>query len=249
MSVLVYENFDHADWQSAWSGKALNAYNIKSRGSPAGFRILFRRGSHYGCDLRQAVPPTRHVELSFRIRVAGDWASHSTGKLPGFADLRHTDAKGRVLGHGNRPPRPNGFSFRTWFGKTKNGKVPIGMYVYHAGQRVRWGDTVPVASIRTGGSHVLVEVEADLDEGWCRMQVDGGGWVSTPIQVGDETAVTTAWLDGYYGGWKRAPHNMAADIDDYLLEDISGPPEPVLGVSLAEQLRDIADRVAMLKAA
>ena len=245
MKVLVYENFDHADWQSAWSGKALNAYNIKSRGSPAGLRILFRRGSHYGCDLRQAVPPTRHVELSFRIRVAGDWASHSTGKLPGFADLRHTDAKGRVLGHGNRPPRPNGFSFRTWFGKTANGKVPIGMYVYHAGQAQRWGDTIPVGDLVCGADHVVFRVECDLDGGVVRASLDGGERVHHSVAVGDNTAVTAAWLDGYYGGWRKAPHNMAADIDAYRLDDHTTA--EVVARPVSERLRALADEVEALE--
>ena len=88
MPALVHERFE-GDWQKAWSGKAHNGYSTTSRSEGStGLRILFRKGSHYGCDLRQEVPPTRHVRMSYWARVASDWASHSTGKTVGFADLR-----------------------------------------------------------------------------------------------------------------------------------------------------------------
>lgn len=243
MSVLVHETFDQQDWQDTWTGKQWNAYTTPTASQgPAGLRILFRKGSHYGCDLRQNVPPTRRVTLSYWLRVASDWNSHSTGKTVGFADLRHTDTKGRPLGHGNRPPRPDGFSFRTWFGKTVNGKVPVGMYVYHAGQKKRWGDTIPVGTLVCGAAHVLFRVEADLDEGVIRASLDGNKWVSHPIQVGADTAVTTAWLDGYYGGWRKSPANMAMDVDSFRLDDLSATPAAPPPVS--EQVTETASRTA-----
>jgi len=117
------------------------------------------------------------------------------------------------------------------------------MYVYHQGQRKPWGDSIPVGSLVVGAKHVLFEVEADLDAGFIRARLDGGAWVTHPIQVGELTAVTTAWLDGYYGGVKKAPANMAWDIDSYRLDDLT---EPVAG-SIADELHALADRVALLE--
>lgn len=243
MPSLVHERFE-GDWQKAWSGKAHNGYTTTSRADGAtGLRILFRKGSHYGCDLRQEVPPTRHVRMSYWVRVASDWASHSTGKTVGFADLRWRGTFGQALGHGNRRPWPDGFSFRTWFGPTTFGRCPIGMYVYHQGQKKPWGDSIPVGSLVVGTNHVLFEVEADLDAGFIKARLDGGAWLNHPIRVGDLTAVTTAWLDGYYGGVKKAPANMAWDIDGYRLDDLA---EPVAG-SIADELHALADRVALLE--
>ena len=253
MAVLVRERFE-GGWLNDWSGKSWNAYGTASRSEgEQGLRILFRKGSHYGVDLRQQVLPTRRVRMSYQLRFASNWVSNSTGKLPGFADLRYTNTNGKVVGHGNRKPAPDGFSMRTWFGKTVNGFVPVGLYVYHAGQRAPWGDSITVGEVRVGMPHVVFEVVADLDAGTIRGRLGTGDWVSHPIRVGADTAVTTAWLNGYWGGWRKAPVNMAADVDDYLLEDLSDPalrgPAVFDRVAVSDQLRDLADTVEVMEAA
>jgi hypothetical protein len=160
------------------------------------------------------------------VRALSNWDSHSTGKTLGFADLRYKNARGQSYGHGNRQPAPDGFSFRTWFGKTKDGFMPIGMYFYHLGQGPKWGDSVKVGQLKVGGNAVLFECEADFDEGFIRARVDGGDWVRHNLVVTDKTAVVWAWLDAYYGGPAVAPENMAWDISDYKLEN--------LGVDIAD---------------
>ena len=216
MSVLVHETFEEG-WQASWSGKAHTAYV-----SGDALRLMFRQGDHYGCALHKEVVPTRHVKCSYMVRALGDWESHSTGKTLGFCDLRYKNEKGQSYGHGNRQPAPDGFSFRTWFGKSKDGYMPIGMYVYHLGQVPRWGDSIKVGQIKIGGPAVSFECEADFDEGFIRARVDGGDWVRHNIVVTDKTAVTWAWLDAYYGGPAVSPKNMAWDISDYKLENL-GP--------------------------
>jgi|APSaa5957512535_1039671.scaffolds.fasta_scaffold00216_85 hypothetical protein len=229
MKNIIHETFEN-DWLSNWTGKAHNAYTTtSSHDGQSGLRILFRRGSHYGSDLRQDIKPTRHIKMSYWVRVASNWDSNSTGKFVGFADLRWKDDKGRSYAHGNRKPVKDGFSFRTWFGKTKNGELPLGMYIYHAGQKKAWGDSIKIGSIKAGHSHVFFQIEADLDAGFVKGRLDNGAWTQHDISVGDETAITLAWLDGYYGGWMKSPFNMAIDIDSYRLDDMSAPeplPEP-----------------------
>ncbi len=187
-------------------------------------RLMFREGNHYGCALYKEVPPTRHVKVSYMVRTLSNWNSHSTGKTIGFADLRWKDEKGRSYGHGNRQPAPDGFSFRTWFGKTKDGYMPIGLYFYHLGQKPKWGDSIKVGQLKVGAPAVLFECEADFDEGYIRGRVDGGEWVRHNLVVTDKTAVTWAWLDAYYGGPAVAPENMAWDISDYKLENLGPDP-------------------------
>ena len=218
MSILVHETFDDG-WEKSWSGKIKNAYK-----SGDALRLMFRNGDHYGCALHQEVPPCRHVKVSYMVRALGNWNSHSTGKTLGFADLRYKNARGQSYGHGNRQPNPDGFSFRTWFGKTKDGYMPIGMYFYHLGQVPKWGDSVKVGQLKVGGNAVLFECEADFDEGFIRARVDGGDWVRHNLVVTDKTAVTWAWLDAYYGGPAVAPDNMAWDISDYKLENLGPDP-------------------------
>ena len=110
MSTLVHENFNDG-WEQSWQGEIHNAYM-----SQDSLRLMFRKGKHYGCSLYKEVPPCRHVKCSYMIRALSNWNSHSTGKTLGFADLRWKDRLGRAYGHGNRRPKPDGFSFRTWFG-------------------------------------------------------------------------------------------------------------------------------------
>jgi len=214
VSVLVHETFEDG-WQDSWKGDIKNAYV-----SGDALRLMFREGNHYGCALYKEVPPSRHVKVSYMVRALSNWNSHSTGKTLGFCDLRYKDERGRSYGHGNRQPNPDGFSFRTWFGKTKDGYMPIGMYFYHLGQVPRWGDSVKVGQLKVGGAPVLFECEADFDEGFIRARVDGGDWVRHNLVVTDKTAVTWAWLDAYYGGPAVAPENMAWDISDYKLENL-----------------------------
>ena len=220
MTVLVHETFKEG-WQDSWSGNVHNAYV-----SGDALRLMFRTGDHYGCALYKEVPPSRHVKVSYMVRALGNWNSHSTGKTLGFADLRYKDRRGRSYGHGNRQPNPDGFSFRTWFGKTKDGYLPIGMYFYHLGQKPKWGDSVKVGQIKVGGAPVLFECEADFDEGYIRARVDGnnGDWVRHNLVVTDKTAVVWAWLDAYYGGPSVSPENMAWDISDYKLENLGPDP-------------------------
>ena len=269
MATLVYENFNDG-WEQSWQGEIHNAYM-----SQDSLRLMFRKGKHYGCSLYKEVPPCRHVKVSYMVRALSNWNSHSTGKTLGFADLRWKDRLGRAYGHGNRRPKPDGFSFRTWFGKTTNGIMPIGLYVYHLGQKPKWGDSLKVGEIVVGAKAVLFECEADFDEGFIRGRVDGGDWVSQNLVVTDKTAVTWAWLDAYYGGPAVAPENMAWDITDYKLEnlgaDVADPAidwagiaaliaareeadaqtaeseQPSPGLALADQLRELADRVEDLE--
>ncbi len=218
MSVLVHETFKDG-WEKSWKGDIHNAYV-----SEDSLRLMFREGDHYGSALYKEVPPSRHVKVSYMVRALSNWDSHSTGKTLGFADLRYKDSRGRSYGHGNRQPNPDGFSFRTWFGKTKDGFMPIGMYFYHLGQKPKWGDSVKVGQLTVGGAPVLFECEADFDEGFIRARVDGGDWVRHNLVVTDKTAVVWAWLDAYYGGPAVSPKNMAWDISDYKLENLGPDP-------------------------
>ena len=235
MPTLVHETFEDG-WQDSWKGKIHNAYM-----SGDNLRLMFREGNHYGCALYKEVPPTRHVKVSYMVRTLSNWNSHSTGKTIGFADLRWKDEKGRSYGHGNRRPNPDGFSFRTWFGKTKDGYMPIGLYFYHLGQKPKWGDSVKVGQLKVGAPAVLFECEADFDEGYIRGRVDGGEWVRHNLVVTDKTAVTWAWLDAYYGGPAVAPENMAWDISDYKLENL-GPDPLDPGIDWDAVAKMVADK-------
>lgn len=71
------------------------------------------------------------------------------------------------------------------------------------------------------------------------------------VVVSDASAIDTAWVCAYYGGSAVAPSNMAADVDDYLVEEsiVSVPPtEPPFNeqAQIAAELRALADRVEAL---
>ena len=150
--------------------------------------------------------------------------------------------------------------------------MPIGMYVYHLGQKPKWGDSIKVGQVQVGADPVLFECEADFDEGFIRARLDGGDWVRHNIVVSDKTAVTRAWVDAYYGGSAVAPKAMSWEVTDYRLENLGVAVEDP-GVdweaiaamvaereeadketaeaeqsvqSIADELRDLADRVEQL---
>ncbi len=264
--VLVHETF-RGNWKESWKGLRHHA-----TGTSTGLRLWFRQNEHYGTALYREVSPCRHVRCSYTVRVMPGWDSHSTGKTLGFADLRWKNPLGQSYAHGNRRPAPDGFSFRTWFGKTKDGYMPIGMYVYHLGQKPKWGDSIKVGQVQVGADPVLFECEADFDEGFIRARLDGGDWVRHNIVVSDKTAVTRAWVDAYYGGSAVAPKAMSWEVTDYRLENLGVAVEDP-GVdweaiaamvaereeadketaeaeqsvqSIADELRDLADRVEQL---
>ena len=214
MATLVHEAFNEG-WEDSWSGNLHHAYT-----HDGALRLAFPEGEHYGCSLYKEVPPSRHVKMSYTVSVLDGWESDSTGKTLGFADLRWKNEKGQSNGHGNRRPDPDGFSFRTWFGKTEGGYMPIGMYIYHLGQKPEWGDSIQVGEIKVGGGPVLFECDANLNEGFVHARVDGGEWVKHNIVVSDKTAITWAWLDAYYGGAAVSPKTMAWDISEYRLDKV-----------------------------
>lgn len=212
--VLIHETF-RGNWKESWKGLVHHAL-----GTATGLRLLFRKNQHYGTSLYRDVSPCRHVRCTYTVQVSPGWDSDSTGKTVGFADLRWKNRLGQSYGHGNRRPNPDGFSFRTWFGRTKDGHMPIGMYVYHLGQKPKWGDSIKVGQIQVGGAPVLFECEADFDEGFIRARLNGGDWVRHNIVVSDKTAVTRAWLDAYYGGAAVAPKEMSWEVSDYRLVNL-----------------------------
>ena len=217
-TILVYEAFG-SGWEDSWDGKLHNARTHHDWDKNA-LQLVFPEGEHYGCSLHREVTPSRHVKMSYNVSVLDGWESDSTGKTLGFADLRWKNSKGQSNGHGNRRPAPDGFSFRTWFGKTEDGRMPIGMYIYHLGQKPEWGDSIPVGEVVVGADPVLFECDANLDEGFVHARIDGGEWVRHNIVVSDKTAVTWAWLDAYYGGAAVSPKTMAWDVFEYQLEKV-----------------------------
>lgn len=239
MTVLLIEDFE-GDWTSTWGGQPRNGYPTNQGNDPdKEARLLIREGEHYGSDFRKPTGQRlRRGRISYDLYLSGDWnPTGMTGKLPGVADFSY-----EPVGYGNNKPNPDGCTIRTLFGPNRQ----VGLYVYHQDQQNTWGDglyggTVPLWKF------VPIVIEWDFDAGWVKQRVGDYAQVGMSISVSANTAIDTAWLCAYIGGSGLAPSNMAADIDNFVVESIEGISFAEIAVELRRieaELKDLADRVA-----
>jgi hypothetical protein len=212
--MLINEDFE-GNWPETWGGQPRNGYPTNQGNDPdKEARILFKAGEHYGTDFRKPLGQrVRKGKASFDVYLSGDWNPlNRTGKLPGVADMSYEPA-----GYGGNKPNPHGCTIRTWFGPNRQ----LGLYVYHKGQAGTYGDHVIGGSVPLW-QFVPVVIEWDFHAGWVKQTIASYAPVSLPVSVSAETAIDTAWLCGYYGGDDVAPSNMAADIDNFKVQESVG---------------------------
>ena len=121
-----------------------NRVTLTGRGYDGnGLHVTIPRGSHFGADFRldlsdKVDDDPEHLYFRYYLRLDPDWASSSSGKLPGFSGIYHGTGKG---GFPSSPGSP-GWSARVKFATSdaSNGLAPLGYYVYHLGQEGRYGD-------------------------------------------------------------------------------------------------------------
>lgn len=132
--------YDVATWKQDWAGSlwedgvAEGRIEVITRGEEKRWRLNYAVGqigpSDGGAAWNQPFAPTEEVTLCYVVRFSPGFDWVKGGKLPGIGGGSNTT--------GGRPANGfNGFSVRPMW--RANGKAEA--YVYHAGQKGRYGDS------------------------------------------------------------------------------------------------------------
>jgi hypothetical protein len=221
-AAVVVADFGTLDGESATPGY---------RG--AGLEVVVPRGSHWGLGTFQPVPGAAD-EAWFRYMVVLDrWAPSQSGKLPGFASLRSSSARGCVPATAGRP----GWSARMMYRPVGAAGAPedssrIGYYVYHldqpddCGEIMEWND---VGLLGPGTWH-CIEGQVRLNrpgrsDGLLRGWVDGTEAFSRDglrFRDSGRVGIDDLWLNVFSGGKSPSPERLDLRLDEVVVST-TGP--------------------------
>jgi hypothetical protein len=256
---------DSFDSLSLWDGRTYsyrNQVSLTNAGyDGSGLRVRIPKGSHFGADFRLHVQDAASEELDrlffrYYLRLDPDWATSSSGKLPGFAGVYGSTGKG---GYPSSPRDP-GWSARLMFSPARGNdpRVRLGYYVYHLGQETRYGDGVgwnEAGKLQPGEWYCLEgEVEMNtlgLADGALRAWVDGTPALDSSgieFRRPDESKISieSFWFDVYYGGKQVPDQDLGLTFDEVAVDthrigcDTSNRMSPAKGDFNGDGLTDTA---------
>lgn len=228
---------DSFDELSLWDGRS-PSYRNRVRLTNDGFKataldVRIPEGSHFGADFRLDFSSTlvdEPEQLFFRyfLRLDPDWATKTSGKLPGFSGVYGRSGKG---GYGSRPWEP-GWSARLMFSPTSDSDrlVRLGYYVYHLGQGTQFGDKLRwnESGKLLPGEWYCLEGEVELNtlglaDGALRAWVDGTpAFDATGLEFRrpsePEIRIESFWFNVYYGGKAVAENDLGLTIDEVVVD-------------------------------
>jgi hypothetical protein len=169
-----------------------------------------------------SVPPASEYYLSYRVRLEDGFDFARGGKLPGLSSGGGKYSGGRV------PVEGDGWSARLLF--KPGGKA--GVYLYHAGMKGPWGDTLPLtADYQPGHWHTIVQHvrvnHGDQHDGILEVWLDG---VSTllrhdlELRRGAKGLIDSLCFSTFHGGNDPsfAPtKDSHANFDDFVISETS----------------------------
>jgi len=202
--------------------------------SGSGLRVNIARGSHFGADFRldlseEVARDPERLFFRYFLRLDPDWATHSSGKLPGFSGIYTGTGKG---GYPSSPSSP-GWSARIKFSATADDdpRAALGYYVYHLGQEGRYGDGMGwnEAGRLVPGEWYCLEGEVQintpgLSDGVLRAWVDEtAAFEGTGLQFrrpGEPgIAIESFWFNVYYGGPAVAQRDLGLTVDSVRVDN------------------------------
>ncbi len=234
--LLLFEDFELADWQSHWTGFDTPT-NLRIVTSPvqAGSRaleVLVPTGAHDGASLNFAfsgvgVPDPEELYFRYWVRFNDSWQRNNDGqigKFPGFDSPYGTQA-----GHGCNPSNgTNGWSARmmNW----DRGSVhQIGFYTYHADMTSTCGEAMAWAPMLERNRWYKIEAHVRVNTiNGTRGNNDGvlEGWVDDTLAFRrtdlrfrdvDRLKIQQIWANLYVGGEWVADRNMAIHFDNMVV--------------------------------
>lgn len=193
-----------------------------------GLAVTIPDGGYRGLGpFHRLEPAAEEAWFRYFVRLT-DWNSASTGKLPGFAGIYSSSARGCIRPTSTSP----GWSARVMFGATGTngappGEVPIGTYLYHENQSGSCGDGIWWdASLKQGRWYCI--------EGHVKMNTPGQnngrihGWLDGELafrrgdiqlrRVGEENiGVRHMWHNVYFGGSWPTPNRLSLMYDEVVV--------------------------------
>ena len=166
---------------------------------------------------------TNEVSMSFDIFLDENFQLNThpseVGKFPGFEGIYDLSA-----GWGGKPVgTENSWSIRIGhLQQDSNGKVPIGLYIYHPNMTSQYGTAVPANfSLQTMTTYrVTLYVKLNdvgASNGVIALLVDGeqkyfsDAWT---LRLSDSVHVKSAWLNAYIGGATPSPVDTWIALDN-----------------------------------
>lgn len=194
-----------------------------------GLAVTIPEGGYRGLGpFNRLDPAPEEAWFRYFVRLT-DWNAASTGKLPGFAGIYSSSARGCIRPTASSP----GWSARGMFGAPGTngappGEIPVGTYLYHENQAGSCGDGLwwQGASLEQGRWHCI--------EGHVKMntpgQDDGGihGWLDGELKLNkwniqfrrageDQIGVRHMWHNVYFGGTWPTPNRLALLYDEVVV--------------------------------
>lgn len=228
---------DSFDDLSLWDGRSpshRNRVEITEDGFRAsGLQVTIPEGSHFGADFEldlgnEVGEEPEQLFFRYFLRLDSDWATTSSGKLPGFSGIYGSTGKG---GYQSKPWEP-GWSARLMFSPARGDdpRVPLGYYVYHLGQERRYGDSLRwnEAGKLLPGEWYCLEGEVELNtpgaaDGALRAWIDETpAFDETGLQFRrpdePEIRIESFWFNVYYGGKAVANKDLGMTIDEVVVD-------------------------------
>jgi hypothetical protein len=233
--LLMYEDFERSNWQSAWTGIDFTA-NISAVSSPAfagsrGLEMRVPNGQHDGASFWftfRNLGVTDPEELYFRyyVRFNDTWqrSDGEIGKFPGFDAAYGTNA-----GHGCTPSNgTNGWSARM-MSFDRGSQNQVGFYTYHVdmagtcGEHMVWSPMLERNRWYKLEAHVRVNTISGgrgnndgVLEGWVDDQL---AFRRTNLRFRDVSnlRIESVWGNIYVGGTWVAQNNMAIHFDNMVI--------------------------------
>lgn len=202
-----------------------------SEGNKGFLQIRIPAREHYGASLKYSLHKNLGSEpeelyLRYDLKFDKNWNPDQMGKLPGFAG---TYGKG---GWGGRTSDgENGWSVRGFFQPSRDGKTPVGFYVYHSDMKGKYGDewmwnNDPKGSLEKERWYTLVyhiklnDITRNngILEGW----IDGKLLFSKSDLSFRRTKmlkIESVWLNIYLGGKRTDPYDNTVFIRNLQISD------------------------------
>lgn len=169
-----------------------------------------------------SIPPAPEYYLSYRVRLEAGFDFARGGKLPGLSSGGGKYSGGRV------PVEGDGWSARLLFKPAGH----AGVYLYHAGMKGPWGDTLPLsAPWQPGQWHSIVEHvrvnHGEQHDGILEVWMDGVSTLARhdlELRRGDKGLIDSLCFSTFHGGNDPsfAPsRDSHASFDDFVISETS----------------------------
>ena len=243
-SVLLFSDFEDADWGDAWTNGTVDAHLALVDGAEAnGFlpfagdalRVEVTANDNYGASiaykyLDETGSEPDEAYFRYYLRFGEDWSPTDGGKLPGISGTYG------VAGWGGRPvDGTDGWSARGTYqtvvpdGNPLERHSSIGNYVYHADMAGQYGDVDlwldGCAGSLDKGRWYAVETFVKLNtpgvndgilRGWVdgRLAYERTDWRWRDV---DTLHVEQIWMNFYHGGTDVPPDDLHLYIDNVVI--------------------------------